>query len=120
MARKSPPPRRRRMAHNVARYHSVNLSRSGRSDVPAMAPLHAQAVTGAAECVNQLRLESVVDLAAQPADQYFEDVRKRIVVVVPYMRGDQGTVDHPVAVFDEAGEQRELLGGQFDLLARAR
>src|SRR3954462_1607117 len=80
----------------------------------AAGPSRAESIAGAAKRVDDLDVEAVVDLASQPAHQDLEHVRERIVVLIPYVRGDGGAVDDLVAMADQELEERELLGRQLD------
>jgi hypothetical protein len=56
-----------------------------------MPPVHP--ITRASDRVDELRLEPVIDLAAQPAHQHIEDVGERVVIVVPDVSRDRGAID---------------------------
>src|SRR2546422_9292027 len=112
-ATNSPIPSSPRMSVKTPAYHSVSRSRSRASGV-MRAPSRAEPVAGAAQRRDQLRLEAVVDLAAQAADQHLEHVGERVVVVVPHVRGNGGAVEHAALVEHEQLEQGELLSAQRD------
>ena len=67
--------------------------------------------------MNQLRLEPIIDFPAKTPHQNFENVRERIVVFIPHMRGDGRTIDNDVLVRGEKLEQRKFLCSQVDRLS---
>src|SRR5262249_8337548 len=75
-------------------------------------------VACAANRVNQLRLEIVVDLSTKSSYQDLQDVRKRVVIVVPDMSGDRRAIDHLPLVPSEKLEQSKFFRGQSDLSLR--
>src|ERR1700722_5984936 len=107
-------PNTNRMTANVPAYHAVSCSRSrvsGRTCHPASGP---EPVTSAANGVNQLGLEVIVDLASQPPHQHFKRVGERIVGVVQDVGGDGRPVDDLALVPRKELEQGEFLGRQRD------
>src|SRR6266487_4212931 len=117
MATKIPAPRSRRISVRTPTYHSVRRSRR-RSSGDVIERSWPEAIAGAAQRGDQLRLEAVVDLPAQAADQHLEDVAERVVVVVPDVRRDRGAIDHLSRASREQLEQREFLGRERDGAAR--
>jgi len=75
----------------------------------ARRPLRSESVAGAANGVDQSRIEVIVDFTSKPPHEHLEHVRERVVVLVPHMRGDRGAVDHDAGMRDEKFQQRELL-----------
>src|SRR5258707_15498293 len=110
------------MMQNVTTYHAVSWSRSRSTCGRIMrgAASEAEAVSGATHCVNQFRLEAVVDLPAKSADENLEDIGEWIVILVPHMRSDRRSVDDDVLVGGEKLEQREFLRCEIDRLPVAR
>src|SRR5439155_5785578 len=119
MTTKRTAPSRTRIAPKVARYQAVRPRRRRASGCRAIARSVAKAVAGAPQRMDQLRLEGIVDLAAQPPNEHLEHVRERIVIVVPHVRGDRRAVDHLAAMEDEELEQRELFRRQLHRLPAA-
>src|SRR3954468_12675855 len=110
------------MSAKVATYQMVRRSRSLTSRwIPSRDELAsvAKAISGSANCLNQLDRIFVVDLAAEPSYQHLEHVGERIVVLIPDVRRDRGAIDHLPGVQHEEFEQRELLGRQLDLVSGA-
>src|SRR5207245_10288418 len=107
----NPTPSTASTSTSTPAYQAVSCSRS-RASGSIRNRSRPEAVPGAALRRDQLGLEAVVDLAAQPPHQHLEDVRERIVVVVPHVRRDRGTVEHLSRVRDEQLEQREFLGAE--------
>src|SRR6185437_3568863 len=101
MTTNTPPPRRTRIAPKVARYHAVRPRRRRASGARAMVGSLGEAIAGAAQRLDQLRLEVVVDLATQPPNEHLEHVRERIVVVVTDVGGDRRAVDDLAAMQHE-------------------
>src|SRR4029079_7923462 len=56
----------------------------------------------------------VIDLSPQTPRVYVDDVRIRVVRVVPYMLKQLSAADDTSRVPREIDEQRELLGGELD------
>ena len=79
----------------------------------------AKAVSGSSHSLDQFFRVVVVDLAAQAAHENLEHIRERIVVLVPDVRRDGGTVNDLTVMDHEKLEQRELLGGQLYRVSRA-
>src|SRR5689334_11426944 len=100
-----PPPNRTRMRPNVAAYQMVRRKRMRVSGCIGRCSL-AEPISRAAHRVDQPRREAVVDLAAQPPDEYLEHVGERVVVVVPHVRGDGRAIHHLALVLQEKFEQR--------------
>ena len=69
--------------------------------------------------MNELHVESVVDLAPQAAHEHLEHVCEWVVVLVPHARGDRRPIDDLIAVAHQKLEQRELLCRELDGTARA-
>src|SRR3954468_20177193 len=114
---KSPAPRSRMMRPNVATYQIVRRSRRRtRRSRPTrdVFPSVTKTVSGASDRLDQFRWIVVVDLPPQPANQHFEDIRERIVVLVPHVRGDRGSVDNLTVVQHEELEQCEFLRRQLN------
>src|SRR4029077_2856188 len=107
----NPTPSTASTSTSTPAYQAVSCNRS-RASGSIRNRSRPEAVPGAALRRDQLGLEAVVDLAAQPPDQHLEDVGERVVVVVPHVRGDRGTVEHLSRVRDEQLEQRELFGAE--------
>src|SRR6266498_1896070 len=118
IVRNRPPPSKRRTSVSTPAYQAVNWSRR-RASAGITGTSRAKPVSRAAQRGDEFRLEVVVDLAAQAADQHLEHVDEGIVVVVPHVRGDGGAVEHASRVQDEQLEQREFLGGERDRPAAA-
>src|SRR5437773_5016752 len=113
IARNSPPPRSAKIDTKIPAYQAVRRSRRWASDCISAAS-GAEPVAGASQRRDQLRLETVVDLAPQPPDQHLEHVRKRVVIVVPHVRGDRGAVEDATLIQHEQLQQRELLRAERD------
>src|SRR5437667_508118 len=118
MVRNRPPPRRARTSVKTPAYHAVSCRRR-RASGCISEPSRAEAVARAAQRRDELRLEAIVDLAAQSRHEDLEDVDERIVVVVPHVRRDRGAVEQASLVQHEQLEQGELLRGEGDLAAAA-
>src|SRR6266699_4027355 len=110
-ATKSPPPRSPRIDRKIPACHSASRSLSRSSDSISRASC-AETVPRPAVRRDQLGLEAVVHLAPQPPHQNLEDVRERVMVVVPHVRRDRRPVEHLPLVPDEQLEQSELLRGE--------
>src|SRR6266496_4421929 len=118
MATKIPAPSNTRITVRTPAYHSVSRSRSRSSD--GVMNSRAKPVACAADRRDHLRLEAIVDLRPQAADQHIEQVRERIVIVVPDVRGDGGAIDDLPLMAREQLEQREFLRRQSDQTTSAR
>src|SRR3989442_6130663 len=118
MVRNRPPPRSARTSVKTPAYHAVSCRRR-RASGCISEPSRAEAVARAAQRRDELRLEAIVDLAAQSRHEDLEDVDERIVVVVPHVRRDRGAVEQASLVQHEQLEQGELLRGEGDLAAAA-
>lgn len=81
--------------------------------------LDAEAVTGTAKRVDQLRIEFIVDFPSETTNQNLENVREGIMILVPHMGGDCRTIDYDVLVRREELEERKLLCRQLDVLPSA-
>src|SRR5204862_4007517 len=114
----NPPPRRASTSTNTPAYQAVSWRRSHASGC-ITGTSRAEPVTRAAQRRDQLRLEAVVDLAAQAADQYLEHVGEGVVIVVPHVRGDGGAIEYAALMQHEQLEQDELLRAQRDRPAAA-
>src|SRR5689334_4526259 len=97
MTRNSPAPNNRMIVPKVARYQIVrrirrrmSRSRPPRDEVASI----AKAISGAAHRLDQLVGKLIVDLSAQAPHQHLEHVGEGIVVLIPDMRSDRGSVDH--------------------------
>src|SRR4051812_41944979 len=109
---KSPPPRSRMMRPNVATYQNVRRSRRRtRRSRPTreVFPSVTKTVSGASDRLDQFRWVVVVDLPPQPANKHLENIREGIVVLVPHVRGDRGSIDDLAVVQHKELEQREFL-----------
>src|SRR5207247_7079585 len=106
--RNRPPPKNAMTDRNTPTYHAVSRSRSRASECIS-AGSRPEAIARAARRPDQLRLEAVVDLASQPPDEHLEQIRERIMVVVPHVRGNRGAIEHPPLVQHEQLQQGELL-----------
>src|ERR1041385_351246 len=73
-----------------------------------------QDVPDAADRVEQLLLEPVVDLAAKVIDVHVDHVGAGVKVVIPDMFGENRPGEDPAGVPHEVFEQRILLPGQLD------
>src|SRR5437016_4966181 len=82
--------------------------------------LGAEDIADSAHGVQQLGLERLVDLLAQPADEHVDDVRLRIEVVLPHVREDHRLRDDTAGVAHQVFEERELARADVDDLAGAR
>src|ERR1051325_2454408 len=109
--RNSPTPSTRSTSPNTPAYQAVSCSRS-RASCSITVRSRPEAVARAAQRRDQLRLEPVVDLAAQPPYQHFEHVRERIVIIVPHVRRDRGTVEHLSRGGAKQPREGNLLGGE--------
>ena len=102
---------------NVARYQIVRrirrrMSRCNplRDEVASI----AKAISGAAHSLDQLVGKLVVYLSAQAPHQHLEHVGKGIMILIPDVCGDRGSVDHLSMVQHEKLEQRKLFCGELD------
>src|SRR4051794_32850353 len=118
MTTNSPPPRRMRIAPNVAKYHAVSPRRRRASGGRGMRSA-GEPIAGTAYRLNQLRLEAIVDLASQSPNEDLEDVRKRVVVVVPHMCRNRRAIHDLAAMEDKEFEEGELFRRQLDRSAGA-
>src|SRR4029077_2196868 len=66
-------------------------------------------VARAADCQNELRLEPIIDLATQPADQDLQYVRERIMIVVPDVRRNRPAIDDLARMPQQELQQCKLL-----------
>src|ERR1700722_18657051 len=107
----------------VPTYHAVSCRRSRRSaralagaaisPRAAMPPRsEAKAIPGPAHGVDQLRLELVVDLPPQSADEDFHHVGGGIVIVIPHVSRDRRPVRDRALMLGEELEQRKLSRGE--------
>src|ERR1051325_3838109 len=92
MVRKRPAPSSTSTSVSTPAYQAVSWSRN-RARGGLIRASCAEPVARAAQCGDQLRLEAIVDLAPQPPDQDVQQVGKRIVVIVPHVRGDRRAVE---------------------------
>src|SRR3954468_7029362 len=114
---KSPAPSSRMMRPNVATYQIVRRSRRRtRRSSPSreVFPSVTKTVSGASDRLNQFRWVIVVDLPPQSANQNLEDVGEGVVVLVPHVRGDRGSVDNLPVMQNEELEQREFFRRQLN------
>ena len=51
--------------------------------------------------MNQLDVKAVVDLSSEAANENLEDVRERVVILVPHVGGDRRAVDDLPGMTDE-------------------
>src|SRR6476660_2378015 len=116
MTRNSPPPRSARMMQNVPRYQALRRTRSlSRLRRPASSvTLEPEAITRTTKSVDQLGLETIVDLPAEATHENFQNVREWIVVLVPHVRSYRRAANHDPVVRREKLEQRELLCRELD------
>src|SRR5205807_7244053 len=109
----NPPPRRASTSTKTPAYQAVSWRRS-RASGCITGTSRPEPVSRAAQRCDQLRLEAVVDLAAQAADQHLEHVGEGVVIVVPHVCRDRGAIEHAPLMEHEQLEQRELLRAQGD------
>src|SRR5437879_10500742 len=113
IARNSPPPKSARMDRKTPTYHAVSRSRRRASECIS-AGSRPEAIARAARRPDQLRLEAVVDLAPQPPDQHLEQVGKRIMVVVPTLRGNREGLENPPWVRPDRPNRAESFRPSLD------
>src|SRR5260221_13576320 len=113
IATNSPPPSTTRISVKTPAYSSVSRRRTWASWLGRRTS-GPEPVARAAQRGDQLGLMAVVDLLAQAAHQHFEHVGEGVVIVVPHVARDRGTIQHLALVQHEQLQQRELLGGQRD------
>src|SRR3990170_4308356 len=77
-------------------------------------------IAGAADGVDQLCGEGVVDLPSQVADVNIDNVRGVVKVVVPDVLGDHGAGEDLVGVARQVLQERVLFGRKVDALGPAR
>lgn len=108
---------------NVPAYHKVSRVRtreSARSPLTVTFRSGAKPVPRSPQRLNQLRLESVIDLSTHSRNENLECVREWIVVVIPDVSSDCGSIDNLPGVKNEELQESKFLCGQIDGLARAR
>src|SRR6266480_1717804 len=117
MTANSPPPSSRIIRPKVATYQIVSRSRSrtsrcisSRDDVASV----TKTVSGAAHGLNQLDRIFVVDLTSQSTNQDLEHIREWIVILVPDVGGNRGTIHYLSGMKDEKLEQRKFFRGELD------
>src|SRR6266851_5828568 len=102
---------RKRVANNAAdRKLSVLNTLVGRKEF----------ISGAADGLNHIELEAMIDFAAQPADVAFDDAGLRIEMDAPHVFQQHPPRKHPIWVAHEILQQAKFLRQQFDVLARAQ
>src|SRR6185436_20507200 len=79
----------------------------------------AEDVALSAACRDQRRLAGAVELSPQPLHINVDDVRERIVLIVPDMLGDIAPPDHLARVPREEFEQRVFARGEPDAAVAA-
>src|SRR6476661_4311943 len=112
IAANKPAPRRRMISPKVATYQIVRRSRRRtRRCIPTRDEFASitEAVSSAADGLNQLVRVVVVDFPPQASHQDLEHVRERIVIFVPHVRRDCCAIDDLSAMEHEELEQGELL-----------
>src|SRR6185503_3976201 len=107
--KRQPPTERRRPAQ-----HAANLVASTRAQ-PRGARRRLEHEAHPAHRLEQRRLALIlVDLASQTTRVHVDDVRVRVLWVVPYMLEQFGASHDTSGVSREIDEQREFLGGEVD------
>src|SRR6202453_2922 len=77
-------------------------------------------VTGAANRIEQRRIEIAIDLGAQARHVHVDHIGLRIEVIVPHMFEEHGARDHLAGVLHQKFEQPEFARLQDDFLGPAR
>src|SRR3989454_5782487 len=113
IVKKRPAPSSASTRVNTPAYHAVSCSRR-RASGCITGTSSAEPVARAPQRRDQLRLEAVVDLAAQAAHEHLQHVGEGVVVVVPHVRGNGGAIEHAPLLDHEQLEQGKLLGAQRD------
>src|SRR5688572_25692689 len=89
---------------NTSAYHQASLKPSA----CCRRSRHLENITNATYGVDQLLIEALVDLLAQPEHQHIDDVGPRIEAVVPHVREDHRLRHDPPGVAHQVFEQRKL------------
>src|SRR5437667_10125854 len=76
-------------------------------------------IADASDGVDQLAFKRIVDLHAQTAHMYINDVAVAVEVHVPDLLGNQSAREHFADPAGEQGEQGEFFGSQVQALAAA-
>src|SRR5579863_9623081 len=76
-------------------------------------------VSGAADRLNHVEFEAMIDFAAQPADVAFDDAGLRIEMNSPHVLQQHAPREHPIRIAHEILEQAKFLRQQFNVLAGA-
>src|SRR5258708_1547337 len=97
---------------NAPTYQSVNRMRSV-LDIAAVFP-GTEHVPLSAECADQFRGMTLVNLPAEALDVDLNQIGKSIKSFVPNMFRDLSPADHPIHVAREVVEQSVFLSGKFD------
>jgi hypothetical protein len=82
-------------------------------------PSITKTVSGASHRLDQLGWVVIVDLAAEAPDENFEDIGKRVVILVPDVRGNRGAIDDLTVMQDKELEEREFFRSQLDWFSTA-
>src|ERR1700746_1776851 len=77
----------------------------------------SQAITGAANRVQQLMIEALIDFLAQAADMDIDDVGLWIEVIVPDMLQEHRARNHMAGVAHQVFQQAKLAREHLDRLA---
>src|SRR5574341_917628 len=101
-------------------YHAVRRSRMENSQrMNASVCLVADSVAGAPHSLDQLVLETLVNLAPQVTDVDIHHVRFGVEVEVPHVLGNLGAGEKPPRMANEVFEQAVFFGRQRDALVSA-
>src|SRR5689334_24296402 len=107
-------PNATRVVRRMRAYQRVSFVRID-FDLPSIL-LVLHDVPDAADGVEELFLEPVVDLRAEMIDVDVDDVRAGVEIVIPDVLGDERAGEDPVDVPHEVLEEGVLLPGELDLL----
>src|ERR1700722_10503270 len=77
-------------------------------------------ISGAADRLNHIEFEALIEFTAQPADMAFNDAGLRIEMDAPYVLQQHPPRQHPVLVAHEIFEQPKFLRQHFNVLAGAQ
>src|ERR1700730_8635834 len=77
-------------------------------------------IPGAADRLNHVEFEALIDFTAQPADMAFDDAGLRIEMNAPHVLQQHPPRQHPILVAHEILEQPKFLRQQFNVLAGAQ
>src|SRR5579875_1384378 len=97
----------------------ISISASRRAVLRPWLIGRTEAVSGAADGVDQGALELPVDLAPQPPDMHIDDIGARIEMIIPHALEQHGARDDAAGVAHQIFEEAELARLERDLPSAA-